>query len=299
MSNKNDIQQEITNKFIALIESGIDKPWQCPWVGGNSFPENFKTRDQYNGINVFVLWLEAQSNNYKYNYWLTYKQAQELGGVVKKGSKGTRCVFYKPVEVKGDTKDEDKSYLCIRSFTLFNVDQIDGLSGVDELSKEQTFSEDESTESLKGLVSVYCEKSGLKVESGGNKAFYSPSKDLIRMPNSFESASGYVSTFAHEIGHSTGHKSRLDRFSSNDKAFDTYKESYAFEELCAELFASFLCADLQVQGEHENHASYLDSWLKVLKKDKTFLFKASSAASKAYRYLIDLTNVDNSNKEAA
>ena len=136
---------------------------------------------------------------------------------------------------------------------------------------------------------VVANDTGLSVEYGGNKAFYSPSKDLIRLPNTFNSASGFVSTFAHEIGHSTGHQKRLDRFSSNDKAFNTYKESYAFEELCAELFASFLCADLKVNGEHENHASYLSFWLKALKEDKTFLFKASSAASKAYQYLMNLS----------
>ena len=292
MSKSIDLQQEITNKFITLIENGIDTPWRCPWIKGNPFPINWLTKDSYNGINVLILWCEAMSKNYTFNYWLTYAQAKKLGAVVKKGEQGTRCVFYKPVEKKSDEEEESEVYLCIRPFTLFNVDQIAGLDGLSALTAEQQFDNDVTIQSIKRIADLYSEKSGLRIEYGGNKAFYSPTHDLIRLPNTFNSTSGYVATFAHEIGHSTGHKSRLDRFSSNNKAFNTYKESYAFEELCAELFASFLCAELRVVGEHENHASYLNFWLKALKKDKTFLFKASSAASKAYQYLMDLTCIN-------
>ena len=287
-----DIQQEITNSFITLIESGV-KPWVCPWNQSNPFPTNWLTKDLYNGINVLILWLRAMEENYTFNYWLTFKQAQQLGGRVKKGQKGVRCVFYRLVEKEANTNDDEKtSYPVISYFSLFNIDQIEGLPDTEHLTVEQSFDDDNASLSIKRYANIYCQSTGLTIANGGSKAFYAPSKDAIQLPNSFNSPEGYVATLAHEIGHSTGHKSRLDRFSENDKRFKSSKERYAFEELCAELFAAFLCAELGVKGEHENHASYLSHWLEILKNDKTFLFKASSAASKAYQYFNGIVVTD-------
>jgi len=124
------------------------------------------------------------------------------------------------------------------------------------------------------------------IKNGSDQAYYSPTLDQIKLPTTFHKGSDYAATLAHELIHSTGHKSRLDRFNDQSDNFSSFKEFYAFEELVAELGAAFICAELQIEGENLQHASYIDCWLRVLKSDKTFFFKAAAQAGKAYRLLM-------------
>lgn len=291
---KTDIQQEVTDKIVALIEAGNLEPFKCPWTksGEQAFPYNWKTKNDYNGINILILWVTAMECGYSRNSWLTFQQAKALGGCVRKGESGTRCVFFKPVTVENEnaTREEDKetTYAMLKGFTVFNVEQIDGLEGLPEISTTPQFSDDELVKAFDNLTEDYRRNTGLEVRYGGEKAYYSPALDFIKLPTTFKNASGMVSTLGHEIGHSTGHKKRLNRFEKNLKAFKGDKDAeYAMDELVAELFSGYVCGKLGVEYAYEQHASYIEGWLKHLKNDKTFIFKAAAQASSAYRYVCD------------
>ncbi|MDQ3230339.1 MAG: zincin-like metallopeptidase domain-containing protein [Pseudobdellovibrionaceae bacterium] len=171
-----------------------------------------------------------------------------------------------------------------RSFCIFNVDQIDGL----EVPKPAVIEkpEGELLRRIRSLAEAY-RSTGIRYEHGGQQAMYVPGPDVVRMPpyEQFYTEGGYVATLAHELVHSTGHSSRLDRFTQNDEMFPDGLKARAFEELVAEIGSAFLGADLGVDGEYENHASYLESWLTVLRSDKNFIFRAASQGAKAHSYL--------------
>jgi antirestriction protein ArdC len=290
---KVDIQQQITDKMIALIESGETQPWRCPWVktGVDSLPINWSTKSQYRGLNILILWNETIECGYTRNAWLTFNQARHLGGKVRKGEKSVECIYYSPVTVKGNTKgrsddddDEEKTFWLSKSFNLFNVEQVDGLEelphgGGDRFGELDPFAE------INQLALRYCDNTGLSIKRQGDRAYYSPSQDLVNLPTTFEDRGGYAATLSHELIHSTGHHERLDRFNSCSGTFG-YDEERAFEELIAELGAAFTCAKIGIEGQHESHASYLSSWLGVFKKDKTYLVRAAAAANKAFQYLM-------------
>ena len=292
MKNRYDFQKAITDEIIASIEAGNVLPWKCPWTrtSESAMPYNWLTKQAYSGINIILLWSAAMSLGYQRNGWLTFKQAQQLGGAVRKGEKGVRCVFAKPVEVANkdanpdEGEPESKVYFCYRPFTLFNLDQIEGLQDLPDLEQPE-YSDSEAADAVDRAAETYCANTGVIRRNGGNKAYYSPSLDQIVLPTTFHSGSDYAATLAHEMIHSTGHQSRLNRFDNTTESFKSYHESYAFEELIAELGSAFICSELGVSGQHEQHVSYLDAWLKELKSDKTFIFKAASAASKAHAFI--------------
>ncbi|UTF61227.1 MULTISPECIES: ArdC family protein [Gilvimarinus] len=293
MSNQTDIQDVVTNKIIELIEGGELPPWRRPWdiSQDGMMPYNVSTKANYNGINILILWYEALDRGFSSNGWVTYKQAQALGGQVKKGEKSVRCIFFKPIEIESEDGDEESKIIpCRRTFSVFNLEQVDGL---DHLlpGKADGYSEvvEEATLCIEQLQR-YCSNESIDVSQQGNVAAYSPSKDLIRLPTGFHSAGDHAATFAHECIHSTGHRSRLDRFDKTTFNFSMEDESYAYEELIAELGAAFLCAQFNIQGQHTQHACYLKHWLGKLKEDKTFLFKASAAANKAFQLILQSAN---------
>ncbi|WP_018694137.1 ArdC family protein [Algicola sagamiensis] len=279
-----DIQQIVTDSIIALIEEKGLMPWQCPWQNDQvpSLPYNWSTKAQYSGVNVLMLWMRTMESGYKKNAWLTFNQAKKLGGRIIKGEKATSCIFVKPIEVDEEENGEiiQKTVYCRKFFSVFNLDQIEGLKDIPSTVVSPQHDKSELTDAINMIANQYCEQTGVKVKHGGSVAVYSPASDLIRLPTSFRDESSFVSTFAHELIHSTGIKSRLDRFK-----YPRTKEDYAKEELCAELGAAFFCAELGIQGEHHQHASYINDWLGVLKNDKSFIFNASSAAYKAYTYI--------------
>ena len=299
-SIKKDIQLEVTEKIISLIEKGV-KPWKCPWVNKdvNPIPANFSTGSSYSGINIMLLWMESIEKGFKNNLWLTYKQAQSLGGNVRKGEKSVSCIFVKPVQIEDkekSTKDEKaiKDIMILNSFSLFNIDQIDGLDLPIEPDKQVNY-HGEAYDKINEIAKKYFESNGVKFEEGGNQAYYSPSLDLIKLPKTFISSEGYAATFAHEMVHSTGIEKRLNRFSRQDEDFKTKKESYAAEELVAEIGSCMITAQLGIDADHENHASYIDNWLSCLKKDKRFIFKAAADANKAVKLILNFENALSAN----
>lgn len=274
---KTDLYQEVTNQIIELIEAGNLK-FENGWA--NCLPYNATTGTAYNGVNILILLGMATVKGYEKGAWLTFKQAQAAGGSVKKGSKGTKIFYFDSIKVKDKETGEEKTIPMLKCFTVFNVAQCENLNPEKLMIKrsEQTnktitdIQEIEEIAASFGVEIAHCES----LES----PCYFPSKDVIRMPKreQFKTTANYYATLLHELVHSTGHEKRLNREFS--KRFG--KEAYAFEELIAELGAAFLCAEFGLIGATvENHAAYLQSWLKVLKNDKKAIFTAASQAKKA------------------
>lgn len=276
---KTDIYQTVTNKIIAGLEAGL-KPWFCPWKrvpGMSGLPSNFATDIAYSGMNIMLLWCSASEQGFCDSRWMTYKQAQAVGGQVRKGEHATTVIFYTTLEKENEDGEIDQIPM-LKTFNVFNVEQIDGLPLTTEtISPEATFDPLQQAENL-------FRKSGANIIEKGQNAFFSPSTDEVWLPERhlFSDAANFYSTALHELVHWSGGKKRLSREMKGKFG----SEDYAFEELIAELGSAFLMADLGIVGEVQ-HESYVASWLKALKNDKRFIFKAVSAASKAHRYLMD------------
>lgn len=289
MEKKLDVYQTVTNQIIAQLESGGLPPWVKPWrnIGHSADPHNAVTKRPYSGINVLLLWIAQSANNWPTAGFLTFKQAQEAGGTVRKGEKGTYIVFVKPLTVtdkQEDGSEEERSITMMRSYYVFNVAQCDGLP--ERLTAPRKVSEPISDPAFDAWVKA----TGATVHFGGSRACYSPSRDWIDFPirGAFRSPGHYAATMLHELGHWTGHESRLNRELHKGRFGNP---EYAAEELVAELCSAFLCADLGIDGEGQQHAQYLASWLKALKNDKRFIFTAASQAQKAATFLKEKASV--------
>jgi antirestriction protein ArdC len=262
MSN---IAQTITDSIIKQLESGV-APWVKPWnSNGIDAPFNPVSKRYYNGINFIQLsMMPASTHN-----WVTYKQAQSVGAQVRKGSKGVQVIYFSPLEVTDKVSNEVKKIPMLKTYTVFNADQVDGL----ELPAPTEHTEIEAVESCEAFIKAQ----RARIQFGGNRAFYVPSLDYIQLPelDQFKSTPDYYATALHELSHWTGHESRLNRDFKNRFG----SEAYAFEELVAELGSAMLCAHLKIDGQLQ-HASYIDSWLKVLKDDPKNILKASALAQK-------------------
>jgi antirestriction protein ArdC len=279
-----DIRQTISDKIISIMEAGITASGPR-WIhhAGGGLPRNARTKDAYHGINVLLLWAEAAERHYSSNLWLTYKQAETLGAQVRKGEKSVMCVYYSRIQNKAEDQSDDQeeagSFMMCKPFWLFNVAQIDGLPA--DLTTPLTTTEfnpiDEAEQILTG--------SGAEIHHGFDGAFYVPSRDQICLPvrERFTTPENYYATALHELTHWTGHESRLHR--QFGKRFGD--DAYAFEELVAELGAAFMVGQLGlVDATIEAHASYLDSWIKVLKSDKQAIFTAASQAARASDFIL-------------
>lgn len=278
-----DLYTKITNRIIAQLESGTI-PWQKPWnaehADGRIIRPLRHNGTPYRGINVLNLWCEAEERGYSNPYWMTYRQAQELGGQVRKGEKSALIVFaskYTKTEANDKGEEAERDIPFLKGYAVFNAAQIDSLPEkfyqAAEPVKINALERDAAAEAF--LANVPAE-----VRHGGNRAYYVPSKDFIQLPpfESFRDAESYYGTFAHEAYHWTGHESRLNRDLS--KRFGS--ESYAAEELIAELGSAYLSADLGLTPEpRPDHASYIENWLKVLKNDKRAIFTAAAHAERA------------------
>lgn len=284
-----DIRQVITDKIIAMLEKGGNEArarWTKAAQGG--MPRNGKTGTAYQGVNVLILWDAAMENCYSSNVWMTYKQAEGMGAQVRKGEKAVLCAYFEMVKGKDkDGENEDGKggfFPMCKPFWLFNVAQIEGLPEFFTTPAEtREFNAIEEAEKLLAA-------SGAVINHGYDSAFYAPSKDQIGLPDRerFTSPENYYATAVHELTHWTGHKSRLDRQFS--KRFGS--DAYAFEELVAELGAAFLSGHLGfVDATIEGHTAYLDSWLRVLKNDKTAIFTASKQAGLAYNFILEKAGI--------
>ncbi|HHH0660903.1 MULTISPECIES: ArdC family protein [Enterobacterales] len=277
--SKTDIYQTVTDSIISALETGV-KPWSCPWQrvpGMSGLPSNYSTGAAYSGMNIMLLWSSASEQGFSDSRWMTYKQAQLEGGQVRKGEHGTTAIFYTTLEKEND--DGETDYIpMLKTFTVFNVEQIDGLPSSDKaVFPAETF------EPLPQVEALF-RNSGATIIEKGQNAFFAPSTDEIHLPERrlFSDAANFYATGLHELVHWSGAKSRLNREMKGKFG----SEGYAFEELIAELGSAFLMADLRIVGEVQ-HESYIAAWLKALKNDKRIIFKAASAASKAHRYLMD------------
>jgi antirestriction protein ArdC len=267
------VYQQVTDKIIAELESGKLPSWVKNWSGEAGSDCNVITKKTYSGINTIILGMSG----FKSPYWATYKQWVSIGAQVSKGSKGTQIIFYSPVEKGSKITEagEVKNYSYIlKSYTVFNADQVSGFEAP-ALPVPKVFNNIACIEAL-------TVKSGVKLQFGGDRAYYSPSDDYVAMPHKtqFNSEASYYATLLHELAHWSGHKSRLDR----DLSGRFGNEAYAAEELIAELSAAFLCARYSIAGELR-HSSYIASWLRVLKNDNKAVFKAAALAQKSADYL--------------
>lgn len=281
-----DIKQVITDKIIALLERGA-QAGQARWTGAakNGFPVNAKSGEAYRGVNVLILWAEAADRAYGSNVWMTYKQAAAVGAQVRKGEKAVMCAYFERIAKKakadGTTEEEGEggSFLMCKPFWLFNVAQMDNVPADLQAAPLQTV-----FDPILAAEKLIC-ASGATIRHGFSGAFYVPSKDEICLPQRerFTSPANYYATALHELTHWTGHESRNARTFS--KRFGD--EAYAFEELVAELGAAYLVGHLGfVDATIENHVSYLDQWLTVLKRDKCAIFTAARHAGEAFDFIL-------------
>ena len=279
-----DFAQEVTNRIIEKLEQGV-KPWVRPWsAAGGGRPLRFNGQP-YSGVNLLNLWMIGDACGYSSRYWMTYNQALELKGQVRKGERGSLSVYSSTInrtEQNPVSLVEKTSVIrFLRSYVVFNADQIDGLPS-HFYSREETTAPSPSERDAE--IAAFFDPIPAEIRLGGNQAYYSVHGDYIQLPrpNTFKSADLFASTKAHELSHWAGGPTRLAR--QFGKRFGD--AAYSLEELVAELSASFCCVKLGLANElMENHASYIDHWIRVLKKDKTAIIHAASQAEKAFNYL--------------
>lgn len=272
-----DIYAEVTDRILAALEAGT-KPWEADWL--RTGPALRISGEEYRGINQILLTMAASGAGYASPTWMTFKQALELGGAVRKGERSCPVVFFKTLEVDDNSadagEDRTKRVPILRGYNVFNVDQIEGLPARFHTVRAEHASELQRDQVAEAAI----RSSGAAIYEGGDRAFYDRQRDAVQLPNfeRFHSVGGFLATMAHEVIHWTGAETRLDRVKGR-RFGDT---DYAFEELVAEIGAAFICGRLGVAGAHiESHASYLSSWLKALRNDKRCIFKAASLAQAA------------------
>jgi len=284
---RSDIYEAVTSKIVAALEQGV-RPWHQPW-SGDQLAERISRPLRsnglpYRGINVLMLWGTAIERGYQRATWMTFKQALELGGHVRKGEKGSQVVYANCItrtETNSTTgEDEERNIPFLKAYTVFNVEQVEALPP----SFYHIEGAPDPVERI-AVADAFFAATGAVIRHGGNRAFYQPSEDRVQMPpyEAFEAPEAYYATLAHEMTHWTKGPGRLDRDFGRKRFGDA---GYAMEELVAELGAAFLCADLGLSPEpREEHASYLDHWVKVLKADKRAIFNAAAHAQRAADFL--------------
>lgn len=285
MQSIKDTYQRITDTIIEQLEAGT-KPWIRPWRGNSrgSLVPRRATGEAYRGINVLMLWLASELAGYEENTWMTYRQAQDLGGQVRKGEKGSLVVKYGTFTPKEREDDDERAIPYLKGYTVFNVEQIENLP--DRFYRPAADLPATPVPHLE-TVETFVRNTGAAITYGGTTACYRPAPDDILMPDRarFVDEVHLYSTLLHEMSHWSGAKHRLDR----DLSGRFGSESYAIEELVAELSASFLCAELGVAHDPRgNTATYLGSWLKALKNDKRAIITAAAKAQAAADYLYGL-----------
>lgn len=267
----------VTGQLIEMIENGVC-PWSKPWQGaGGGLPLSGSTGKPYNGINLFVLAATAMVKGYESRHWLTFKQAKEIGGKVRKGEKSTAVIFWKLLEREKD--GEIKKIPFARYYRVFNADQVEGLPEKFAPEPDEFQPLDFEPEAAAELL-VASYSNSPEVRHEGAQAYYDPAADRVTMPakERFKGVAEYYSTLFHELAHSTGHKSRLDRL--EPASFGSH--AYGLEELVAEMSSAILCAEAGLSVPViENQAAYLASWLKTIKEEPGILVSAASKASKA------------------
>jgi antirestriction protein ArdC len=282
-----DVYARVTDVIIAELEAGV-RPWTKPWsaehlAGAISRPLR-ATGQPYSGINVVLLWAESVARGYGAPIWITFRQAAALGAHVRKGERGTTVVYANRIsrpEAGEDGEGIERSIPFLKAYTVFNVEQVDGLPAHFNATAAPTLA---PTERLAHAEAFFA-ATGVDIRHGGTNAYYAIGSDHVQMPpfECFEDRGAYYATLAHECVHWTRHPTRLGRDFGRQRWGD---EGYAREELVAELGAAFLCADLGLSlTPRPDHASYLAGWLEVLQADKRFIVTAAAHAQRACDHL--------------
>ena len=279
MPEKLDVYELVTERILASLAAGV-APWKSPYLAGVGFPTNFTTGNRYRGVNVFLLGLSGFSSP----WWLTFRQAKELGGSVRKGEKGSMVVKYGTFEAEDESGEAEKR-MFLKTYTVFNSCQIDEVSFPQPEARALSNDCEEARKIVAGM------QQRPEIKHGSAQAFYRPSEDFVSMPDAVNMASesAYFSTLFHELTHSTGHASRLARKSLMENIGKVgNKSTYAEEELVAEMGASFLNAHAGIlETEIENSAAYLASWAKAIKEDRSIsVIRAASQAQKAADFIL-------------
>lgn len=295
MSKNKETIEQLTNRLVERMEEGA-LVWNKPWTAG-VLPQNYKTKKTYQGWNLFV----TLFSGYGSPYWLTANQIKALGG--SWSGKGTQIIFWQVGTYEKENKEtgekETKKSFLLKTYYVWNAEQITGINF--ELPEKNELGTCEELERA-----IYNMPNPVQIKhTASNQAYYVPMFDYINMPNKeqFKGTAEYYSTLAHETIHATGHNSRLNRLQINDGKFDGKKHSYSFEELVAEIGASFLNAmfGIATEDSEKNSVAYLQGWLKTFQGNKEMLFQASQEAQKAVNYILNdvNTNEEESGSESA
>ena len=293
MTIKLSLHQKVTSQIIEAMQNSTG--FVMPWNTDQGLPENAYTKKSYNGINILSLWAAGMQKDYASSQWATYSQWREIGGQVRRGQRGSTIIIYKPLVddddlFKCNADPAQRQRVLIRSASVFNRDQV---YFEDQANAEKDIKPPLDKTKILNHVDSYIKNTGAEIISGGNRAYYDVIKDLIKIPgrNLFTGTAtsnpteAYYSTLLHELSHWTAKADRCDR----DLSGRFKSESYAMEELIAELSAAFLCAELNITNiPRQDHADYLSSWIKVLKDDDKAIFFAAARASEAVAYLDSL-----------
>ncbi len=281
---KLNIYEIVTEQILEIMAQGVI-PWKKPWNARGSH-RNLVSGKQYRGVNVFLLSCSPFSSP----WWITFKPATEKGGKIRKGQKGRKVVFWKPLLINEENpttgKTEKKKIFMLRYYTIFNLEQVDGIEAPVEPESEKL----EPIAEAEKIVSDMQNCPDI-LEAAGNKACYYPSRDEVQMPffQDFDEAEKYYSTLFHELAHSTGHESRVSR-PDMQKGNRFGSEDYSKEELIAEMTAAFLCGEAGIlPATVENSVAYLQSWTAKFKEDSKMVVCAAAAAQKAADYILNRT----------
>jgi antirestriction protein ArdC len=272
-----DVYTRITAEIVAAIEAGVGD-WRMPWHHDGAVaarPINVSSNKPYRGINILALWTASSAAQYSTGLWGTFRQWRALGAQVRKGERATTVVLWKPIDARGDQEDGESETrgraMFARAFSVFNLAQVDGYTP----APVQTLPESERIAAAEAFIANL----KIKTEFGGDRAYYRPSDDIIRMPSfaAFDDAVAFYGVWLHENGHASGAKHRLDR----DLSGGYGAGAYAFEEIIVEQLSGMILADLGLAHHpRPDHAPYISSWLKAL-EDPRAIFRAASKAQQA------------------
>lgn len=279
-----EIYQAVTDRILELLDQGV-VPWRHPirrsGGAGGGYPTNIESGRHYRGINVFLLAVTGWLQGYGSPYWLTFRQAKARGGHVRKGEKGALVIFWKQHATQDKETGEDITVPVLRRYTVFNTEQCEGIEIPGATEPEEDPEPFVPIEAAAKIVEGYA--GGPHIEHGGRQAFYQPSADLVRIaePERFVDREAYYATLFHELVHSTGHSSRLDRGLDTEPA-PFGSPDYSKEELIAEMGAAFLAAAAGIgQQTVEQSAAYIQGWRKRLAGDEKLVVHAAGAGQKA------------------
>lgn len=286
-ASRPDLYARVTQAIVAELQAGV-RPWTRPWstehlAGSVSRPLRHNGQP-YSGVNVLLLWLESIHHGFTSPTWMTFRQALALGGHVRKGEHGATVVYANRIvrtEPGDDGQDVERQIPFLKAYTVFNLDQIDGLPTGDRGAPLPILDAEARIDHAEQFFAA----AGADVRHGGDGAYYAVGPDHVQLPpfQAFADPQSYYATLAHEMTHWTRHPSRLDRDFGRTRWGDA---GYAREELVAELGAAFLCADLGLElTPREDHAAYIGHWLQVLADDSRFIFTAAAHAQRACDYL--------------